>query len=230
MDDSGALMHMKHLWRYLCDLGRDDLLVSTWSVLNTEEFDSDSLLHYVTHTKDRNQSPIATALEEDYSVFVEFFDSLLVSDRSFSCFSIGYRFYYWPYYQNLLHEEEYVHNRNHHSGYKPHQLYVHAKYSNIKEELLSKVISFDTAAFTNLMQKAVAIASTKEARSLKAERNQLLHYCIAHGSQISLNHLVSIILYCDYSALCTAFSASFRRLQPYERIEVTIRRNAEYAN
>eukprot|EP01083_Nonionella_stella_P156304 506055_1 len=72
--------------------------------------------------------------------------------------------------------------------------------------------------------------STKEARLLKAEENQLLHYGIAHGSPILLEHLMCIILYCDYSKLCTAFSATFRRLQPYERIEVTISRNAEYAN
>eukprot|EP01083_Nonionella_stella_P281062 956325_1 len=78
IDDPGALMHMKHLWHYLCDIGRDDLIISTWSVLNTEEFDSDSLLHYVMHTKERELSPVATELEKDYSVFVEFFDSLLV--------------------------------------------------------------------------------------------------------------------------------------------------------
>eukprot|EP01083_Nonionella_stella_P303837 1053197_1 len=232
IDDSGVLMHMKHLWHYLCDIGRIEVIVSTWSVLNSEEYDSDSLLYYWSHTKDHKQSQIATQLEEEYSVIDEFFDSLLISNRSFSCFSIGYRFYYWRYYQNATREEEeYVHNRNHHSGYKPHQLYVRARYSSIRDELLnSKAIPFDTDAFNKLMRKAEEIMSTKEARLLKAEENQLLHYGIAHGSPILLEHLMCIILYCDYSKLCTAFSATFRRLQPYERIEVTISRNAEYAN
>eukprot|EP01083_Nonionella_stella_P281065 956330_1 len=91
-------------------------------------------------------------------------------------------------------------------------------------------MSFDTAAFQKLIWKAEEVILTHEASVLKADEDQFLHYDIAHGSPILLDHLISVILYCDYTDLCTAFSASFRRLQPYERIEVTIKRNAEYAN
>eukprot|EP01083_Nonionella_stella_P268033 905732_1 len=234
IDDSGTRLYdMEDLWHYLCDIGKYDVIISTWSIINSEEYDSESLLYYVNHTKDNNKSQIATELEEgDYRVIWEFFDSLPVSDPSFCCFSIGYRFYYWKHYQNIMHQEleqKYVHND--HSGYEPHQLFVQAKYPNLKDELLtSKAISLDAHTFAKLMRKAEAMVLTKEARLLKAAENQLLRYGIKPGSPIELEHLMSIILYCDYTKLCTAFSASFRRLQHYEHIEMTIRRNAEYAN
>eukprot|EP01083_Nonionella_stella_P227964 808312_1 len=163
-----ALMHMKQLWHYLCHKRREDVIVSMWSVINSEEYDSESLLYYMTHTEDINQSQIATVLQADYNAIIEFFDSLLVSDRSFGCFSIGYRFYYWKYYQNpTLQDEEYVHNKNHHSGYKPHELYVASKYPNIKDEVLNSKINsslyvFTTVSFDKIVRKSQSIMLTKE--------------------------------------------------------------------
>ena len=50
------------------------------------------------------------------------------------------------------------------------------------------------------------------------------------GQPITLQHLLSIILYCDFSELCTVFSATYRREHVFESIESVIFRHSKFAN
>ena len=45
---------------------------------------------------------------------------------------------------------------------------------------------------------------------------------------ISLEELICVILYTDYSDLCTHFGATFRKLNPFETIHSIKRRHAKY--
>ena len=50
------------------------------------------------------------------------------------------------------------------------------------------------------------------------------------GSPVTMEHLKAVILYCDFSKLCTAFSSTFRRLNVFEGIESVIARHSEFGN
>merc|ERR1712232_1452096 len=53
-----------------------------------------------------------------------------------------------------------------------------------------------------------------------------LHYDIEFGALVSFYHILSLIFYTDYSKLSAAFSASFRKLHPFETLKSIKQRNA----
>ena len=52
--------------------------------------------------------------------------------------------------------------------------------------------------------------------------------CMA-ADGLTLQHLFSIILYCDFGPLCTAFSATFRRQNVFENFQSVLTRHSKYA-
>merc|ERR1712228_782026 len=82
------------------------------------------------------------------------------------------------------------------------------------------------------MAKANEIIQTKNVKTIKAKGwihgNTPKFYEIAKDTLLCLWNLIAIILYTDYSAHCSEFSASFRRLSPFEPLEVTKKRNAMF--
>ena len=59
--------------------------------------------------------------------------------------------------------------------------------------------------------------------------DKMLHYGIPTYSNISVEHILSVILYTDWTTLCTQFSATFRREHRNESLYSVKQRNAEYA-
>ena len=102
--------------------------------------------------------------------------------------------------------------------------YVAQKYSNLKEEI-SEYRDLDMDQYQQeSLPKAQQIMKTEVVRSMKWRDK-------SNGwkSQfISLEQLISIILYTDYTDLCTHFSATFRKLNPFETIESIKRRHSKY--
>merc|ERR1712228_1144662 len=82
------------------------------------------------------------------------------------------------------------------------------------------------------MAKANEIIQTKNVKTIKAKGwihgNTPKFYEIAKDTLLCLWNLIAIILYTDYSAHCSEFSASFRRLSPFEPLEVTKKRNSMF--
>merc|ERR1712228_275530 len=82
------------------------------------------------------------------------------------------------------------------------------------------------------MAKANEIIQTKNVKTIKAKGwihgNTPKFYEIAKDTLLCLWNLIAIILYTDYSAHCSEFSASFRRLSPFEPLEITKKRNAMF--
>ena len=65
-------------------------------------------------------------------------------------------------------------------------------------------------------------------KSLKANHMDFFfHYGIAMESPITMDHIISLILYCDFTTYCTNFSSTFRALG-FERMEDTKKRNASF--
>ena len=149
-----------------------------------------------------------------------------------SIFSIGLRFYYWDYYKHI---DEVPHHRvriENDPKYKVYQLYVNKRYSSFGAELLEyKHINIGIIAFRQIiMTKAQNYINTKLARSIKSTSSGYApqHYGIRKGSPLEINHLLSIILYTDFTALSSAFSSSFRKISPYEILSSIKHRNSKY--
>lgn len=83
------------------------------------------------------------------------------------------------------------------------------------------------------MFKVIKYYHTYKVKSIMANNincDDPLHYGIRNGTELSQNHILSIILYCDWSELCKQFSQTFRSMSAFEPIEITVKRNGEYAN
>eukprot|EP01083_Nonionella_stella_P026422 72730_1 len=197
--------------------------------LYKEEYDSDALLDDIDDGKDRKNSNIAWMLNEYYDNIIKYVNFTKLSDRSFS---IGFRFYYWEYYRKKDEEEiEYFQNKNFHSGYKPHELYITAKWKDIKEEVLcNSIFSIEMHTFQKEYNKTLRYFRSDTIKEIRADSNRFLHYDDIWDEQNLLEeHLLSVTLYCDLSELCTEFSATFRKKHVYEPIRFVKERNREFA-
>eukprot|EP01084_Bolivina_argentea_P135931 239440_1 len=155
-------------------------------------------------------------------------------------FSIGYRFYYWNDYINKVDYDADVtggRNENHHFGFKPCQLFVKTRYKNLKHEICNNdIYRLNIFQYQISVRKAVKyISDCEKIKTLVyqyTDDDDDLHYGfpIHDSTPISLSHLLSICLYCDWSDLCTQFSSTFRKYTAYESISSVIKRNMEFAN
>ena len=113
-------------------------------------------------------------------------------------------------------------------GYTPKQLYVSPKFDNYKEEILEHI---DVKMYDNtVLIKADKYMQSFKVREIHANRfcEMALHYGIERYAPITKEHIISMILYTDFSAYCTKFSGTFRKSAPYESIYNVKARNAEF--
>eukprot|EP01083_Nonionella_stella_P183460 663099_1 len=153
------------------------------------------------------------------------------------CFRVGLRFYYWDYYKDQ--DETYIQtqqgtNVHDHYGYSPKQLYIAKKYNSLRTEILhNKISRLTRRQFALCITKTHKYYSTAKAKTITADRGVLsdfLHYGIEKGTSLTKEHLLSVVLYTDWSKLSTAFSATFRRQFEYETLYAIKSRNREFAN
>lgn len=72
--------------------------------------------------------------------------------------------------------------------------------------------------------------TTKVKNTASTKASEIIHhYGIRPGTPLSLKNILSILLYCDNTELCSKFSSTFRKSKPEESIQAVKRRNSEYA-
>eukprot|EP01084_Bolivina_argentea_P266876 452831_1 len=196
-----------------------------------EEYDTDALIDDIENDY-RTQSNMSRYLNNEavYDFIKQYVTYTKLQKHSFS---IGFIFYYWNYYKNKNLkplETQYFQNRNAHSGYHYHELFIINKYSCIKEEILNnKIHTLKVYQYKISINKVNKFIHTQKVKSMKANGSIYLHYGITNGTDISFSNLLSVILYCDWSELCTQFSATFRRNEPHEQLSSVKSRNREFA-
>eukprot|EP01084_Bolivina_argentea_P253044 424947_1 len=106
------------------------------------------------------------------------------------------------------------------------------KYVSLKSELVSnKLYTINIKVFENAYQKAVNLMRVDAIKCLKCNFfHDSSNYGIDLGRRISLNHILSVIFYTDYTILSCKFSTSFRKLSPNEADEAVKKRNREYGH
>ena len=154
---------------------------------------------------------------------------------SSSSFNIGIRFYYWDYYKSLKElpdKDQPEYNINDHSGYDISDLYIPPRYGSFKEEIRNyQHIDFIKQYQDEVVIKAKEHESTRIVKATKAvtrSGNQGLHYDIQDYAPLTLDHLISVILYTDYTDLSSHFTATFRKNDVFETLQSIKKRNSVY--
>lgn len=134
-------------------------------------------------------------------------------------FSIGYRFHYWPKYENKK-KPDFIH-----IDIRQCDLFIKKKFDDFKSEILA-YDNISKEAYNRVMAKAAGKKKTKTVKKIKAIG--CWAYRIAKDEAIGLDHVIAVILYCDYTDHCSRFSKSFRSLSATETLEETKKRNRNY--
>eukprot|EP01084_Bolivina_argentea_P320589 556268_1 len=86
--------------------------------------------------------------------------------------------------------------------------------------------------YKDLVVKINEYLKTETVKKMKAEEIDTngikLEYEIPKNSNLTFSHLLSVLLYTDYSALCTDFSSTFRSLNWFEPLLSIKKRNECY--
>ena len=142
-------------------------------------------------------------------------------------FSTGFTWFYWEFYKNGGIPPQYSGNENNYNGYLPKDLYVNAKYSNYKQEILQHldVKIYEELVITKAKEymKSTLVKSMKASGSLET----ILNYGIIKDTPITIDHIISLILYCDFTTYCTNFSSTFRIIG-HENMQHAKKRNSNF--
>ena len=159
-------------------------------------------------------------------------------------YSAGYRYFYWDYYKNIDEETNilYIQNTGQpacegNPGYKIEDWFIPRKYKDLREELLTNAISnVSVQQFNNIKQQATMKLTNwlndPDTMVLKSEYKLAKQYLwaercygIKQGTTISVEHIMSLMFYTNFSNQSAAFSATFRRTHGFETDEHLKQRN-----
>eukprot|EP01084_Bolivina_argentea_P105864 189593_1 len=86
--------------------------------------------------------------------------------------------------------------------------------------------------YKDLVIKINEYLATEVAKKMVAKqangRGIKLEYEVEEDTKLQFHHLLALLLYTDYSKLCTEFSSSFRALTVYEPLSSIKKRNSSY--
>ncbi len=154
---------------------------------------------------------------------------------SFSC---GFVFWYWPHYANKQGDDGIMFaNDDDFGGFSTTELYIKkGTYDNFKSEILEYCDGKNGNISMNMYKDKIVLKGnefigTKKVKKIKAKdtpSKAKRHYNIEEDAAFSLSHLHAVILYCDFTGLCTLFGETFRRLHSLESLKSVINRNKKY--
>ena len=95
------------------------------------------------------------------------------------------------------------------------------RYKDLKEEMRNYAY-LPFGEMNKILIKAQQYENTAIAKSMKATGRK------RKGAPLTVNHLQSIILYCDYSDLSRDFTISFRKTHPFQPLSQIKNHNSKY--
>ena len=105
-------------------------------------------------------------------------------------------------------------------------------YDSLKDEVVGVGEVTNGKWRKNVVLKAAKYLNSKSVRKVTAKRAVVGTPTGQNkkGSALSKEHLFAVILYCDFSALCTAFSATFRLRDEFEDVESLKARHSQFGH
>ncbi len=153
-------------------------------------------------------------------------------------YDAGKRFFYWPFYRNNKDQRHLLFANDkgqslfeENSGYNLCEWFIDKKYANLKEEVLNK---FSKEQFDNTTIKATdklnAWNEDPEVENIRCSRDYWSKtYGIEKGEEITVQHVMCVMFYTNFSKNCYEFSATFRKLHQFETDKEMKQRHREYA-
>eukprot|EP01084_Bolivina_argentea_P179503 310175_1 len=147
-----------------------------------------------------------------------------------SSFNVGFIFYYWPKYKEIKQFDQNTnkYNINDHGAIEVGDLYVNQKYLTFKEEILYYKY-FNITQYKLLEIKVKAYLKTEFVKGSRPKQGVIaLEYELEDDKPLTFNHILALLLYTDYTDLCSDFSSTFRPLFTYEPLSSIKFRNSIY--
>ena len=143
-------------------------------------------------------------------------------------FSTGFTWMYWDHFKPKDDEDgdAVIQWTNH----TKKELYSPSpKHGNFKDEIL------EYPTMTKLLYEKLRVKveefmkNSKKVKALRAYfSGWAKHYGISKDAPVADAHLFAVILYCDYTVLCTKMSETFRALSPEEEVTAVKERNRSF--
>ena len=154
--------------------------------------------------------------------------------HSVSSFSIGLCFFYWKWFdpKNPKKENEeprHWSQHNDYSGYSRDELFVEKpKYRDMKEEAIESG-HCSLSQFAAMVFKAEELMKSFKVKWLRAMcSGHAKYYGIEDGAVITAKHIQSVLLYTDFTKLCSVFSETFRPAHFGESLDSIKARNSSW--
>ena len=184
------------------------------------------------HNHNTNNHPVtttttttATTLSKFVTVVDDQIDDNNNNNRNKVFYSFGYKFRYWDSFKNDQRIDE------HHNGGKHPFMrwFVAKKYASMKEEIMGGLGRVPKTSVDKQTKSAMMWCETEYVKEMKASKyGGVKDYNIADNTPISLNHILSLLFHCNFTALCTLFSSCFRKLKANETDDQLIARNSNF--
>ena len=142
-------------------------------------------------------------------------------------FSTGFCWFYWIYYKDKETIRDFFTDLlGSDLQHPPKDLYVKRKFASYKQEILHHV---SMEEYDLCCTKAKEYYTTTIVKSMKAANCDMrFHFGIPVNKPITIDHILSIILYCDLDRYSTQFSETFRKIKPHDTIHSVKRRNSKF--
>lgn len=167
-----------------------------------------------------------------------------VGSSAAGTYSSGYRFFYWPFYRNntaegrpVFHVIGNVHHMEMNLGYNLGDWYIEKKYADFKEEAL-KNKSVKITLIQWLMTLSQAKIKLEQWRRSDEARvcgwiclgNYWAQaYGLKDGSPVTVQHVMALLFYCDFTTTSKEFSQTFRKIWAFESDDALKHRHSEVA-
>eukprot|EP01084_Bolivina_argentea_P034317 63511_1 len=209
--------------------------------LASEEYDTESVLEDIIGCSSVQSSNILQQTQNE-TVRRTISDYMRCYKLNSISFSAGFVFWYWPYYGKDENQTSIQSNlvtwmnADDFGGYTRQELYIaRGKYADFKSEILgyetNAIVHVTMDQYNEMLGSAEQYMETTYCKKILARKPGIFamrHYDIDENEQLKLHHLISILLYCNKTKLCTAFSSTFRKLHFFETISEVKQRNQQY--
>eukprot|EP01084_Bolivina_argentea_P121413 215143_1 len=145
----------------------------------------------------------------------------------------GFRYFYWDYYKNnnATSDNAYHTSGTGSGGSIPaangrsplKEWYIEQKYLSMKDEMLNNhICSLTSTSWQRLLQKAHAHIDTDIVKKIGfcSRSSTAKCYDMKYGTLMKLDHLIAMMIYCNYTELQRKFTETYRRMDEKECDEV----------
>ena len=212
--------------------------------LRENDYETDSICDDMNNNPESNIINNTKNYKKENDVLMSILNRFVYIQTTHSIsYSAGYRFFYWDYYRNLNQEWNILRTMPNgqasvegNSGYMIKDWYIPKKYNDLREELTSNAIyQFPIRQFNNIQNQSTIklhnlLNDADAEKQFKAQHGYplLQFYGIMSNAIITVQHIMSLLFYTNFSSHSAAFSATFRREHGFETDESLKARNREY--